>query len=130
MRRTRVGAARSARNLRAWSRRACYSSEKAKFAWALLAHVLAEERQRALMGQLGALGMEAAALVAVETVAGRIHVHGHRGMRLLHRLPVVRRDGGVGLAPVEQHGAARRLRGRGGHPPRGGSPPPPPPRDA
>src|SRR4029453_6880727 len=106
IRRTRAGAARSDRNFRAWSRRACCSSEKAKFIAApALAQVLAEEVERAAAGQRGALGVIATALVAMEAVAGRIDVRGHIGVRLLHRLPVVGRDGGVRLPPVDQKGA-------------------------
>src|SRR6185369_5718649 len=63
-----------------------------------LAQVLPEEVERALTGELRALRVIAPALVAVEAVARGVDVGGHGRLRLLHRLPVVGRDGRVRLA--------------------------------
>src|SRR5262245_36156157 len=68
-----------------------------------LADVLLEERQRALAGELGGLGVVGAALVAVEAVAGTaVEVPLHLGMLAEQLLRLRRRRALVELAEVAQ----------------------------
>ncbi len=74
-----------------------------------LIQAFSQEGEAALAGQCGALGVVAAAQVAVEAVAGRIEVDRYLGMEATHFVDVFQRDRGVLLAEMQQHRAARRL---------------------
>src|SRR6266540_5128147 len=80
--------------------------------WGL--EVLGQELQRALPRQPCAGLVVASPLVAVEAVPGRIDVHRQIGMSGSDPRMMLRRNGLIGLAPMEQHRAARLLRGRVG----------------
>src|SRR5205809_2835595 len=77
-----------------------------------LPDVLLQELDRALHRLVGARLVVRGALVAVEAVAGRVHVLLQVRMVLFDLLPVLLRDRRVRLAPVEDHRALRLL-GRG-----------------
>src|SRR5690348_5742829 len=74
---------------------------------ARLSHRLREEFEGAVEGELGAFGVEAAALVAGEAVARLVDVDRHVRSRLPHLLDIAHGDALIGLAEMEQH---RRVR--------------------
>src|SRR5213593_1674313 len=75
-----------------------------------LPDVLLQELDRALHRLVGARLVVRGALVAVQAVAGRVDVLLEVRVLLLDLLPVLLRDGGIGLAPVEDHRGLRLLR--------------------
>src|SRR5262249_5996244 len=75
-----------------------------------LSDVLLEELDGALHRLIGARLVIRRALVAVEAVAGRVHVLSQLRRVLLHLLPVLLGNRCVRLAPVEDHRALRSLR--------------------
>src|SRR3990172_9066406 len=69
--------------------------------------MLAQELHRSFTGKLGRFGMVAAALVAVETVAGFVIVRHRLWMRRRDFLRRLERDRMVRFSPVEHHRAFR-----------------------
>src|SRR5215207_7340736 len=76
--------------------------------------MLGEERGGALPGNVAAILVEAAALVAMEAMAGvLVHVDIDVRTLLLDRLDIGHRDAGILLAEMQLHRALRLLVGEG-----------------